>query len=418
MMESSQFTNSQFRFDSMEQVESQGATCDAFCVKLYGKLHFLKRLKPQFATDTRYQEAFRKEFETGFRLEHPNLVRYISFDDDGILMEYIDGETLTQRIACQPDFFHRRKNVNKFIRQLLDAVGYLHSHQVLHLDLKPDNILLTHIGDDVKLIDLGCCLTDTFTDTTGRTPAFAAPEQLHSSPHILEGGAKAGSEEKQVVGAKVDVRTDIYALGKILEQLPHHHIYNHVIARCTASDMARRYASVEDLKTACLRRTNPLSILLPILLVLAVTALLWLWLSRASDKDTAAIIEDDIPVQTTLSDDSTSISGVVVPQQDSSPIPSGQSKQEAVPWEVVDLRLRQGMDSLCSMTIATYADSLPTNSWYEAHRRFDEQAMEFAFQLRATYPQYATDILTKTSDYFQQLSDSIFHQTQHNGQGK
>ena len=166
-MESSQFTDSQPQSESLESLEVQGATCDTFRVKLYGKLHFLKRLKPEYANDVRYKEAFRKEFETGYRLEHPHLVRYISLTDDGILMEYIDGETLTQRLATRPDYFKDRKNTDKFLRQLLDAVGYLHSHQVLHLDLKPDNILLTRINDDVKLIDLGCCYTDAFQDTTG-----------------------------------------------------------------------------------------------------------------------------------------------------------------------------------------------------------------------------------------------------------
>ncbi len=51
-------------------MDTQGATCDTFRVKLYGKLHFLKRLKPELAGDIRYQEALRKEFETGYRLEH------------------------------------------------------------------------------------------------------------------------------------------------------------------------------------------------------------------------------------------------------------------------------------------------------------------------------------------------------------
>ena len=225
-MESSQFTDSQSPFESLEPLEAQGATCDTFRVKLYGKLHFLKRLKPKLAADIRHQEAFRKEFETGYRLEHPHLVRYITLNDDGILMEYVDGETLTQRLERQPEYFNERKHTDKFIRQLLDAVSYLHSHQVLHLDLKPDNIMLTRIGDDVKLIDLGCCLTDTFADTPGRTPAFAAPEQL--------------------AGEAVDVRTDIYAIGRILQLLPCHHIYNKVIARCTAPDKADRYQSVEE----------------------------------------------------------------------------------------------------------------------------------------------------------------------------
>ena len=71
-MESSQFSNSQSRFESIEQLDTQGATCDAFRVKLYGKLHFLKRLKVGFAGDIRYHEALRKEFDTGYRLEYPN----------------------------------------------------------------------------------------------------------------------------------------------------------------------------------------------------------------------------------------------------------------------------------------------------------------------------------------------------------
>ena len=229
-MESSQFSDSQSRFEAVEQLETQGATCDTFRVKLYGKLHFLKRLKPAFSGDIRYREALRKEFETGYRLEHPNLVRYISFDDDSILMEYVDGESLSQCLATHPDYFRKQKNADKFVRQLLEAVGYLHSHQVLHLDLKPDNILLTRINDDVKLTDLGCCYADAYPDTTGHTDAFAAPEQL--------------------TGREVDVRTDIYAIGRILECLPDHHKYNKVIARCTADNPAERYQAISDLQEA------------------------------------------------------------------------------------------------------------------------------------------------------------------------
>ena len=154
-MDSSQFSDHQPRFDAIEHLNTQGATCDTFRVKLYGKLHFLKRLKPEYAGDIRYQEALHKEFETGYRLEHPNLVRYISFDDNGILMEYVDGETLSQRLADNPEYFKNHKNADKLVHQLLAVLGYLHSHQVLHLDLKPDNILLTRINDDVKLVDLG-----------------------------------------------------------------------------------------------------------------------------------------------------------------------------------------------------------------------------------------------------------------------
>lgn len=272
MDESSQFTHGQDRLDGMELVTSQGATCDGYRVKLYGKLHFLKRLKPQYSGDIRYREALRKEFETGYCLEHPNLVRYITLESDSILMEYVDGETLTQRLERQPEYFYNRKHTDKFIHQLLDVMGYLHSHQVLYLDLKPDNIMLTRIGDDLKLVDLGCCLTDTFVDTPGRTPAFAAPEQLPSDeedfsqlpsdekvspqlPSHQKGSSQLPSHHRGGAGVGCDVRTDIYTIGRILQLLPHTRIYNNVLARCTADDKDARYNTVEELRTA-LRHRN------------------------------------------------------------------------------------------------------------------------------------------------------------------
>ena len=257
-MDSSQFTDSQSPFESLEQLNMQGATCDTFRVKLYGKLHFLKRLKPEFANDIRYQEAFRKEFETGYRLEHPNLVSYVSLTDNGVLMEYIDGETLTQHLANHPDYFKNKQNTQKFLRQLLDVVGYLHSHQVLHLDLKPDNILLTRINDDLKLIDLGCSYTDTFVDTQGHTNHFAAPEQL--------------------AGEAPDVRTDIYAIGRILEFLPNHHIYNKVIARSTAPTPSDRYQSIEEIYHDIFhqkRYSRYVTVLLAIVMALAICIILF-----------------------------------------------------------------------------------------------------------------------------------------------
>ena len=268
-MESSQFSNSPSRYEGMEPMATQGATCNTYRMKLYGKLHFLKRLKPEYAGDIRYREALRKEFETGYRLEHPNMVRYVSLDETSILMEYVDGETLSQRLASQPDYFLNRKNTDKFLRQLLAVVSYLHSHQVLHLDLKPDNILLTHINNDVKLIDLGCCYTDAFPDTTGHTDAFAAPEQL--------------------TNGVIDVRTDIYAIGRILECIPGHHKYNKVIARCTAPDPAARYQTISDLQDALsARRTH---FFWPVLMLLVVVMSIGYFMFTSKQQQAAEVAE-------------------------------------------------------------------------------------------------------------------------------
>lgn len=215
-METSEFSNNQPSFSDAELLPVSGSTCDCYRVKLYGKLHFMKRLKPELMTDPRYVLALQKEFETGYRLDHPHLVRYLSKGDDYLLTEYVDGETLKQFVISHPDYFKSRKNANRFLSQLLEVVGYLHQHQIVHLDLKPDNILITRIGYDVKLTDLGFCYSDIFADTTGRTDSFAAPEQME--------------------GRTIDERADIYAIGRILETLPLPYIYNKVKNSCLQED--------------------------------------------------------------------------------------------------------------------------------------------------------------------------------------
>ncbi len=233
----SSFPEVQKDFPDAERLQVGGTTCECYRVKLYGKLHFLKRLKPELRTHPQYVAALQKEFEMGYQLDHPHLVRYVGKTDDGILMDYVDGETLGQFVERHPDYFRNRNNADRFLSQLLSVVGYLHSHQIVHLDLKPSNILITRIGHDVKLIDLGYCYADCYTDTTGCTDKYAAPEQLNGS-------------------AKPDARTDIYAIGRVLQTLPCAHYYNKVSKRCTAKDMDERYASVDELQQAvCHRRT-------------------------------------------------------------------------------------------------------------------------------------------------------------------
>ena len=234
----SSFSEVQQAFPDAELLQVGGTTCECYRVKLYGKLHFLKRLKPELRTHPQYVAALQKEFEIGYQLDHPHLVRYVAKTDDGILMDYVDGETLNQFVEHHPDYFRNRNNADRFLRQLLSVVGYLHSHQIVHLDLKPSNILITRIGHDVKLIDLGYCYADCYTDTTGRTNKYAAPEQMDGS-------------------AKPDARTDIYAIGRILQKLPCAHKYNKVINRCTAKDMDARYGSVDELQQAVSHRRMP-----------------------------------------------------------------------------------------------------------------------------------------------------------------
>lgn len=117
MMDYSSFSGNQQ--DSLrESLPVSGFMCEAYRVKIYGKLHFLKKLKPEHEDNILFREALRKEFEIGFRLEHPNIVRYVSFHDDEILMEYVDGEDL---LAFLKIILHTLKMQNISISLLVNS---------------------------------------------------------------------------------------------------------------------------------------------------------------------------------------------------------------------------------------------------------------------------------------------------------
>lgn len=383
-MESSQFTDRISSFESFEPLDTQGATCETFRVKLYGKLHFLKRLKVELAGDIRCQEAFRKEFETGYRLEHPNLVRYISLTDDGILMEYIDGETLTQRFARQPEFFKDRKNTQKFVRQLLDAVGYLHSQQVLHLDLKPDNILLTRINNDVKLIDLGCCYTDRFTDTQGRTNRFAAPEQFS--------------------GAKPDVRTDIFAIGRILELLPCHHIYNKVIARCTAEDPLKRYQSVGKITRQLNHAKTRKHAFMLLGIIAAVLLLVTLfYVGQPREESTLA---PPTPVSVSPQQQDTSTPTETIQSHEAPPTSSPFADNAVSNIEILRRDIRKSILPKFNVTVGALPDSVmpSTEEWANACREFEPMITQSLKELITSHQSIPMETIAKEyNDYIQSL---------------
>lgn len=129
--------------------------------KRYGRWFILKGLpaEQQHLTDCRRLQE--KEFRLGIQLVHPNIVATYSLEDIPgcgrcIVLEAVDGQTLDSWFATRPD---KQKRL-RVMMQLLDAVEYLHAWQLVHHDLKPGNILITHNGENLKLIDFGLSDTD------------------------------------------------------------------------------------------------------------------------------------------------------------------------------------------------------------------------------------------------------------------
>lgn len=243
--ENSTFGNTeQFNlFENIQELNNRGATCDTYKVRLYGKWHFLKRLKNEFKSNPLYIAAFEKEFDLGFHLDHPNIVRYYSkgIDQDGhyIISEYIEGLTLREFLSENPKSFKDKKFIKKLVLQILSVLDYLHNNQIIHLDIKPDNILITTKSRNIKLIDFGFSSSDGYEAILGGTPNSSSPEQFDDS-------------------ATIDVTSDIFAFGRLLtylfvgnsnvgsiEKLPQP--YRNIANKCQRTDPAQRYRNIQEI---------------------------------------------------------------------------------------------------------------------------------------------------------------------------
>ena len=137
----------------------------------YGRRFLLKGLTPEDAQLSDFRLAQEKEFQLGIQLVHPNIAATYSLEevkDLGrcIVQEWIDGITLSEWVQNKPSRTARERVFGK----LLDALEYIHGLQLVHHDLKADNILITRNGSNVKLIDFGLSATDATLSPVDNNP--------------------------------------------------------------------------------------------------------------------------------------------------------------------------------------------------------------------------------------------------------
>lgn len=139
------------------------------------------------------EQNFLREVRLLAALDHYNIVKIFSsfqaYDTLYYVTEYIDGQSLGAYVisAHQQGYRISQDELYGLMVRVLDALDYLHSRRILHLDIKPDNILLTRQGRPV-LIDFGAS-HDNFGDTgvgVIETPGYSPPEQN------MNGGEKLG----------------------------------------------------------------------------------------------------------------------------------------------------------------------------------------------------------------------------------
>ena len=149
-------------------------------------------------------ERFIREARSAGKLSHSNIITIYDVVREGdltyIVMQYVEGESLQKTIASKKKF--STTEIVELMGPLCDALDYAHKHGIVHRDIKPANILIDKTGK-LFVVDFGVAhietSTMTQTGTTLGTPSYMSPEQ--------------------VMGTKVDNRSDVFSLGVILYQL-------------------------------------------------------------------------------------------------------------------------------------------------------------------------------------------------------
>lgn len=242
------------QFSNFELIHnSKNGYSELYKAKRYGKWYVLKHLTDKEKDNPRYQSLLEKEFDIAIQLSHQNVVQTVTFEDIPqlglcIVQEFIDGVTWN-------DFFSKnnisKKETFRILGELCDALTYIHNKQIVHRDIKPNNILITRDGHHVKLIDFGLADKDDFDilKEPAGTTAFASPEQQKRN--------------------KIDNRSDIYALGKIIQDISYQSFkIKRITKKCLEGNPEKRFSSALEVKKKLNSKTDIIILIITLLLII------------------------------------------------------------------------------------------------------------------------------------------------------
>jgi serine/threonine protein kinase len=159
-------------------------------------------------------ERFRQEARAASILNHPNICTIYEIGQQGgrpfLAMEFIDGQTLKDRIARGP---LPVEELLKVSIQVASALGAAHAKGIIHRDIKPSNVMITHHGQ-VKLLDFGLAKL---------VESAERPGDAETRTQWTQAGAIVGTvsymSPEQVEGKPVDARSDIFSFGVVLFEM-------------------------------------------------------------------------------------------------------------------------------------------------------------------------------------------------------
>ena len=235
----------------------------------------LKILPAELACDPERMRRFVREARAASALKHPNVATIHEMgESDGIhfiAMEYVEGQTLVSKISGRP---LKNAEIVEIALQVADALDEAHAKGITHRDIKSANIMLTPRGQ-AKVLDFGLAK---ITRPEGQAASGDLNPVVTTETGLVMGTVHYMSPE-QVLGRKVDGRTDIFSLGVVLYEMATGRLpfsgasasetmdrilhappeaiarfnYNlpieleRIVRKCLEKDLDRRYQSARDL---------------------------------------------------------------------------------------------------------------------------------------------------------------------------
>jgi serine/threonine protein kinase len=203
------------RYDVLDRI-AVGGMAEVFLAKAYGAHGFektlaIKRILPELASDPEFAARFIAEAKVAVRLSHANVVQVFDFGRIGeslfIAMEFVDGLDLA---AMLRKFKDERRQVPlpaafHIAIEIIRALDFAHSHNVVHRDVSPSNILISRAGE-VKIADFGIAIAASSHRGGGPGPRKVMGKWRYMSP-------------EQARGDSLDTRSDLFSAASVMFEL-------------------------------------------------------------------------------------------------------------------------------------------------------------------------------------------------------